>query len=234
MLVVRKRLNNWTIKCKIQHVGWINLWVFAILGLWVFSLSVRSNWIFGMWSMIAYTVTPTCSPPNPKSKYLIFPCATCFNAIFWRTSRLAAPILVFCVRCNWWLHCCVCVKLESACVRKLWVFGVQIQATSWNPYLLSTFRDVLLQGWPDRVWDCGCGPPACICEPQIAEPIGNHERSHPRVQGFFGGGGNVGLLGFPISIGVLWDRPCWNGSPCSTNANSFSSSCNHWFFSMEW
>ena len=71
------------------------------------------NCIPVMWSMVTRTLTPACSPPNPKSTYLIFPCATCFDAIFWRISGLAAPIPVFCVRCSWCLHCCVCVKLES-------------------------------------------------------------------------------------------------------------------------
>ena len=40
---------------------------------------------------------------------------------------------------------------------------------------------------------------------KFAEPIGNHERSHTRLRGFFGGGGNAGLFEFPISIGVPWD-----------------------------
>ena len=73
---------------------------FVILGLWVLSLSVRPNWNHGMWSMVARTVTPTCSPPNPKSKYLIFPYATCFDAIFLRTNRLATPIPLCCERCS--------------------------------------------------------------------------------------------------------------------------------------
>ena len=49
--------------------------------------------------------------------------------------------------------------------------------------------------------DCGGGPSTCNCEPKITKPIENHERTHTRVQDFFGGGGNDGLLGFSFTLG---------------------------------
>ena len=132
--------------------------------------------------------------------------------------KVGSPIPLFWVRCNWCLHCCLYIKLEYAYRKKLGVFGVQIQATLSNPCLLSTFFDVWLQGW--QVWarDCGCGPSACSCEPKIAEPIQNHERTHTRVRSFFGGGGNDGLLGTNKKLGVVRKHLHYNGSSSITGS----------------
>jgi hypothetical protein len=65
-----------------------NMWVGSICGFLLFlgcgcCLSpVCSNCKHGMWSMVARTVTPARSPPNPKTTYLILPCATSVDAVF--------------------------------------------------------------------------------------------------------------------------------------------------------
>ena len=167
--------------------------------------------------MVPCTVTPTCSPPNPKSKYLNFPCATCFDAIFWRSSRLATPIPLFCVRYTSCLHCYVCVKLDSACVRTLSHVGAQIPTTSSNPSFLSTICNVWLWGWPDRARDCGCGPSACICKTTNCRANWKPWKISSTSTRFF------------------WQRrEFWKGSPCSANANSFPPSYNHCCFGQEY
>lgn len=46
------------------------------------------------------------------------------------------------------------------------------------------------------------GHEICNCEPKFTlDSIGNHEGTHTRIQGFFGGGGNGGLLGTPLFLG---------------------------------
>ena len=49
-----------------------------------------------MWSMVARTVPPVRSPPNPKIKNLILPYASCFDTIFLEDQKVGSHILPHC------------------------------------------------------------------------------------------------------------------------------------------